>query len=193
MRKYSAYKDSGVKWIGEVPKHWEINTLGFYFTENKHLNTALENTDAYQFCYGTLIRKNREYRAEEDAPVYSKYTVLSPNDIVINGLNLNYDFVSQRVASSAANGIITSAYICLRPRKSTNADYFTYLFKSIDSRKLFHGMGTGIRLTLSFSELKRQYLSVPPLPEQHAIVDYLKDKTSKIDQYVTERERERAA
>ena len=24
MRKYSEYKDSGVKWIGDIPKHWEV-------------------------------------------------------------------------------------------------------------------------------------------------------------------------
>ena len=24
MKKYDEYKDSGVAWIGEVPKHWEV-------------------------------------------------------------------------------------------------------------------------------------------------------------------------
>lgn len=31
MKKYDTYKDSGVKWIGEVPEHWEITPLKFCF------------------------------------------------------------------------------------------------------------------------------------------------------------------
>lgn len=174
-------KDSGIPWIGMIPEHWEIRRWGNAFIENKDINTNLENTDAFQFNYGSLVRKKRTYKAEEDAETYSKYMVLKPKDIVINGLNLNYDFVSQRVAISAKNGIITSAYISMHPRKNVNAQYFCFLFKTMDAKKLFHGMGTGIRLTLSFAELKKQYIPIPPIEEQQAIVDYIEAKLSKID------------
>ena len=60
--------------------------------------------------------------------------------------------------------------------------YYNYLFKAMDSKKLFHGMGTGIRLTLSFSELKKQQIPVPPLPEQQEIVTYLDSKVANINQ-----------
>ena len=56
--------------------------------------------------------------------------------------------------------------------------------------KLFHGMGTGIRLTLSFAELKKQYIPIPPLSEQQAIVAYIDEKLQKIDQYMTDLQRE---
>lgn len=174
-------KDSGIPWIGMIPEYWEIRRWGNAFIENKDINTNLENTDAFQFNYGSLVRKKRTYKAEEDAETYSKYMVLKPKDIVINGLNLNYDFVSQRVAISAENGIITSAYISMHPRKNVNAQYFCFLFKTMDAKKLFHGMGTGIRLTLSFAELKKQYIPIPPIEEQQAIVDYIEAKLSKID------------
>ena len=47
--------------------------------------------------------------------------------------------------------------------------------------KLFHGMGTGIRLTLSFKEMKKQILPIPPHSEQHDIVSYIKERFAKID------------
>ena len=96
-------------------------------------------------------------------------------------MNLNYDFISQRVACAPSEGIITSAYVVCRPREGVNFDYYTLLFKAMDGMKLFHGMGTGIRLTLSFKEMKKQMLPIPPLSEQQAIVDYLDAKCSKID------------
>lgn len=190
MRRYDSYKDSGVAWIGEVPEHWDISRLALAFIENRKLNLDLAITEAYQFNYGQLVPKKREYKEEEDADTYAKYTVLQPNDIVINGLNLNYDFVSQRVAIASHEGIITSAYVCLRPRVNICSQYFCYLFKAMDSMKLFHGMGTGIRLTLSYSELKKRLIPFPPLSEQQQIVEYIQQKTAQIDKYISDVKRQ---
>ena len=52
--------------------------------------------------------------------------------------------------------------------------------------KLFHGMGTGIRLTLSFDEMKKQVVVVPPQDEQQAIVAYIEEKCEKIDKLASE-------
>ena len=183
-------KPSGINWIGEIPEHWEVKRLGSHFIENRHINSDLTVTEAYKFNYGTLIRKDIDVNLKEVEDIYRKYTLLNKNDIVINGLNLNYDFISQRVAKAETKGIITSAYLVLTPRKGVDVNYFCYLFKAMDSQKLFHGMGSGIRLTLSFEDLKSQLLPIPPSSEQHAIVDYLQDKTSKIDKLITEKTRE---
>lgn len=56
--------------------------------------------------------------------------------------------------------------------------------------KLFHGMGSGIRLTLSFKELKRQLLPVPPEEEQDAIVFYLDIKCSSIEILLANKKKE---
>ena len=52
--------------------------------------------------------------------------------------------------------------------------------------KLFHGMGTGIRLTLSFDEMKKQVVVVPPQDEQQAIVAYIEEKCERIDKLASE-------
>jgi type I restriction enzyme S subunit len=100
---------------------------------------------------------------------------------MINGLNLNYDLKSMRVGIVPYNGIITSAYVVLRPFEGVNAQYFNYLFKAFDYRKFFHGMGKGVRLTLSFNELRTFEILVPPKDEQNQIVAYLNEKCDKID------------
>ncbi|MGL5938405.1 MAG: restriction endonuclease subunit S [Phocaeicola sp.] len=70
-------------------------------------------------------------------------------------------------------------------RLITNAQYFAYLFKSMDAKKLFNGMGTGIRLTLSFGELKKQQIPIPPLAEQQVIVSYIDKRVKQIEEYAT--------
>ena len=122
--------------------------------------------------------------------IYEKYIIVSPGDLVLNGLNLNYDFVSQRIGLVKENGIITSAYVILRPRKSVNYAYYCYLFKAMDAKKLFHGMGSGIRLTLSYKDLKNYFLPVPPRDEQDQIVRFLDWKVSSINKLINIKKKE---
>ena len=175
---------SGIPWLGDVPQLWEVKRLGALFTENKTSNTGLLHTNAYKFNYGTLVRKYEDVSLPEVLEIYSKYTVLREKDIVINGLNLNYDFISQRIALALEPSIITSAYLVLSPKAFISQLYYCFLFKAMDSKKLFHGMGTGIRLTLSYRELKSQSLPCPPLAEQEAIVAYIEQKTCEIDRLI---------
>ena len=189
-QRYDTYKNSGVQWLGEIPGHWEKKRLAALFTGDVDSNKDFRFKHAFKFNYGSLVLKDEIGDPEEYRDIYVKYSIVNKGDILINGLNLNYDFISQRVACAPSDGIITSAYVVCRPRTSVNYDYYTYLFKSMDCMKLFHGMGTGIRLTLSFKELKRQLLPLPPLSEQHSIVSYLDDKCGKIDEWVTKKQKE---
>ena len=33
--RYPKYKDSGVEWLGEVPEHWDVKRIGYYFNERR--------------------------------------------------------------------------------------------------------------------------------------------------------------
>ncbi|MCQ2089974.1 MAG: restriction endonuclease subunit S [Fibrobacter sp.] len=183
-------KDSGITWIGQIPEHWNIKRIASLFVENKQINKDFAYKKAFQFKYGNLVPKNEIGNDEEYRETYVKYTVLNQNDIVFNGLNLNYDFVSQRVAISPESGIITSAYIAITPRNKVNAFFYSLLFKTMDNKKMLHGMGSGIRLTLSFCDLKSQLIPIPPLPEQEQIVAYIKEKVDSIDSQITSVEKQ---
>lgn len=190
MEKYNEYKDSGVQWLGEIPSHWKMKRLASMFVGEVEINKEYRIKRAFKFNYGDLVPKNEVGDLEEYKNVYTKYSLIKKGDIIINGLNLNYDFVSQRIACTPDEGIITSAYVVCRPRKKVNYNFYTYLFKGMDSMKLFHGMGSGIRLTLSFKELKRQLLPVPPEEEQDAIVFYLDIKCSNIEVLLANKKKE---
>lgn len=178
------FKPTNIPWLPEIPEHWEEKRLSTQFTGDVQVNKDFTVKHAFKFNYGELVPKNEVGAPEEYRDVYVRYSLIKEGDILINGLNLNYDFVSQRVACAPADGIITSAYVVCRPRKNVNYNYYTLLFKAMDSMKLFHGMGSGIRLTLSFKELKKQLLPVPPIEEQHAIVSNITERTAKIDSLI---------
>ncbi|MEH2890517.1 restriction endonuclease subunit S [Segatella copri] len=177
-------KATNITWLPEIPEHWEEKRLSSKFVGDVDVNKGFVYKHAFKFNYGELVPKNETGDSEEYRDTYIKYSFIKKGDILINGLNLNYDFVSQRVACAPNDGIITSAYLVCRPRKGVFYNYYTYLFKAMDGMKLFHGMGSGIRLTLSFKELKKQMLPVPPLSEQQTIVSYITERTAKIDSLI---------
>ena len=170
--------------IGPVPEHWEMRQWQYLLQENTTPNSDCKETNQLQFKYGEIISKANQEVDADSLKIISKYTKVQPNDIMINGLNLNYDFISQRIGMVRSNGIITSAYISLRPTDIANPAYYNYLLKAMDAQKMFHGMGTGVRLTLSYKELKNKYLPYPPLSEQEAMVAYLDEQTANIDQAI---------
>ena len=180
------YKESGTQGIGLIPHSWDSKQLGIFFSENRRANSNLESVTALQFKYGEIIQKPSNGRdlSDKDKELLSKYTVIEPGDVVVNGLNLNFDLKSLRIAIAKENGVITSAYIVLRPRKGVNPEYYNYVLKALDFQKILHGMGEGIRLTLSYDELKKLNVPAPDAAIQTAIVSYLDKKCGKIDSLI---------
>lgn len=174
-------KDSEIEWIGAIPAAWGVHRIASHFQEVKEKNAANEYSNALQFKMGRIIAKPQKWDEEEINEIYAAYTVVHPNTIMINGLNLEFDFVTQRVAQVECDGIITSAYIALSPRDDINAKYICYLLKSYDACRAFHSMGRGLRKILSFSELKNKPIIVPPLAEQERIAAFLDAECAEVD------------
>jgi len=172
------------------PERWNHGRLATLFVENTNKNSSLNSVEALKFCFGEIAAKPVYELTDDLKETYRKYTVIMPDDIIINGLNLNYDFVTQRVARVKTNGIITSAYICLRPREGVFSKYYSYLFKAMDAKKIFNGMGTGIRLTLSYNLFKNMILPIPPHDEQIQIASYLDWKVSEINKLIAAKKKQ---
>jgi type I restriction enzyme S subunit len=181
-------KQSGIPWAETIPEHWLVEPIYTKFHDCIYKNLDYEYQKAFKFNYGTLKYKDEAGDLSLYKATYINYSKVKKRDIIINGLNLNYDFISQRVAITPEDGIITSAYIALRPLKGVNSEYFNYLFKAMDNMKLFHGMGKGIRLTLSFDELKRVKIPIPSTQEQVKITNYLNWKCAAIDQSIADKQ-----
>ena len=91
-------KDSGISWIGEIPKKWRCLPIRALFTENRNKNFWGKETRALQFKYGTIIpKKNSDPEENYVAETILNYNIVDRGMIMLNGLNLNFDFVSKRI------------------------------------------------------------------------------------------------
>ena len=178
-------KDSGIEWIGKIPKAWKCVPIRALFKENRNKNIFGVETNALQFKAGEIVQK-QNFDAEDDSYVAKtilNYTIVDCGTLMINGLNLNFDFVTKRVALVRERGIITSAYIAFQAndKNAIVPEYSNYLLKCYDNCTAFHNMGGGVRKILSFDELKRCLFIVPTPYEQTSICSYLDSRCAKID------------
>ena len=185
-------KDSGIEWVGNIPVHWDTIPIRYLFAECRLKNILNQEKTALKFTYGTIIKKTN-FDSDSDeyvAHTMTNYTVVYPGTIMINGLNLNYDFVSQRVGLVKDRGAITSAYLAIVPGSRVVSEYANYQLKSWDYAKAFHNMGTGVRKTLDFSELGKKYFVTPSIEEQSKIVAFLDSKCKEIEAIIASKKQQ---
>lgn len=198
MKRYPAYKPSGVSWIGEVPEHWEIQKLKHLFVGFSN-GTSIEQLKVGDSQYPVsrietiskgVIDKSRVGYVEF-SPKLSNYS-LNPNDILISHIN-SYERIGNHAVIMEADLPLYHGMNLLRliPREGTNvklAHYF--LLSSFFIKEMQKICKPAInQVSVPSNKIKSIELPIPPLSEQEAIVAFLDSKTSKIDSYVAERER----
>lgn len=182
--RYESYKDSGVEWIGEVPNDWDVTPGRACVYGNKDKNTGLIENQVLSLSYGRIIKKEAEDLTGLVPESFETYQLVKPGDIIIRGTDLQNDKTSLRTGLAKDVGIITSAYINLRPKKNSSAEYLHYLLHSYDVKKVFYALGSGLRQNLSYLDFKYLKIPLPTLQEQKFITAFLDEKCNKIDEAI---------
>lgn len=183
-------KDSGIAWVGDVPKHWILRPLYCYFGERKNKNALGLETNLLSLSYGKIIRKDINSNGGLLPESFNTYNIVEKDDIIIRPTDLQNDKRSLRTGICREHGIITSAYIAMKAIKPVSPEYFHYLLHAYDVMKVFYNMGNGVRQGLNFSEFSRLMVLEPPIEEQNAIVSYLKEKCDEIDLAISEKKQQ---
>ena len=189
MQRYESYKPSGVKWLGDVPAHWEVRPGFTCFKENKDRNKGLVENTVLSLSYGRIVIKPEEKLTGLVPESFESYQLVKPGDIVIRTTDLQNDQTSLRVGYAKDKGMITSAYLGLRCHLEINPEYVFRLLESYDALKVFYGMGSGLRQNIDFWDFKRLPVPLPPRDEQDRIVVFLEQKTAEIDAAIAKKER----
>lgn len=183
----SATKDSGIDWVGTIPAHWNVMPFYSFVDEVSCKNAGLKERNLLSLSYGRLVRKDMD-RLEGLIPAnFEGYNIIERDDIVFRLTDLQNDQASLRSARSPERGIITSAYVTVRPHSSPR--FFEYLMRSYDTTKVFYGIGGGIRQSMKFADLKRLPVVVPPVAEMEAIATRLDLETARIDGLIAKKTR----
>lgn len=188
FKPYSTYGNQTHAWIPAFPAAWAVTAGAGAFSEVRTRNDGLRETTVLSLSYGRVIVKSTDKLHGLVPASYATYQILEPGDIVFRPTDLQNDQRSIRVGAVEDRGIITSAYIGLRPRGIDPQFAFLYL-RALDYMKVFYGMGSGLRQNIDFRDFKRLPVPVPPVDEQRAIVTYLAHAHQRINKAIATKRR----
>ena len=183
-------KDSGVEWIGKIPNHWNVVYLFQMATEQFVSNRTVHNQNLLSLSYGKI--KNKDINSTDGLlpASFDTYQVIKSGNIILRLTDLQNDHTSLRVGLSTQSGIITSAYTCLLPDVSVLPEYLYLLLHSFDVRKVFYGMGGGVRQSIGYKDMKKLPVLQFSLQEQQKIAAYCLKKQSHIEECIERLEKE---
>lgn len=174
-------KDSGIAWIGAMPRAWKMNTIAQIFLQVKCKNTGLQEKNLLSLSYGKVKRKSIDTVEGLLPESFDGYNIIEKDDIVLRLTDLQNDHTSLRVGLAEERGIITSAYLTIRNRSNFCPKYLYYYLHSFDIAKGFYGMGAGVRQGLNWDGVKWLKILAPSVPEQERIAAFLDAQCAEID------------
>ncbi|ARJ17422.1 TPA: restriction endonuclease subunit S [Staphylococcus aureus] len=182
-------KDSGIEWVGKIPKHWSVRKISNYFSQVKDKNDELEEENLLSLSYGSIIRRNINSTDGLLPANFKNYNIVESGDIVLRMTDLQNDKVSLRTGFVTEKGIITSAYITIRTdhKNVIFPKYIRLFLHSFDIYKGFYGMGSGVRQNVTYNDIKKIEVIVPSINEQQRIVSYLDEKSASIDKLIEDK------
>ncbi|WP_236842522.1 restriction endonuclease subunit S [Campylobacter lanienae] len=183
------FKDSGIAWIGQIPKHWEVKKVkdGFYLKKDKAL---IENPVVLILARSGIKVRDLKNNEGHFAKSYFEYNPVDIDDILLNTMDLQS---GANCNISKIKGVISPAYANLRYKNGFSPNFYNYYFKIQYWTFAFFAHGKGVsyenRWTLNNQTLMRFPLLVPPLNEQKEIVEFLDKKCEIIDKRLSNLER----
>lgn len=172
-------KDSGVEWIGRIPKTWEVKAGKYCLTLLKRIPSS---DDQVVTCFRDGEVTLRSERREEGFTISEKeigYQGVKTGDLVVHGM----DGFAGAIGISKFDGKGSPILNVLD--SYSNKQFLAYYLRAAAFKGYFLATATGIRVRscdLRWPKLAKMPILLPPLAAQQAIADYLDSKCSQIDQ-----------
>ena len=189
MKRYDSYKDSGVKWLGEIPSHWEMLALKHILKNKKEVvGKRSSQYDLLSLTLKGVIIRDMDNPEGKFPASFDTYQIVEPNDFIF--CNFDNEETPRAVGLSQYKGMITGAYDVLYRNNPLLSDkYLIYYFLYIDDSKRFKPLYKGLRKTVPFDSFMSYKIPVPSRGEQDAVVEYLDAATSKIDEAIAQQQK----
>lgn len=183
IRPETEMKDSGIQWLGNIPKEWSI-IKGKYIL--KQLSRSVLESDNVVTCFRdgeVTLRSNRRELGFTNSLKEIGYQGVEPGDLVVHGM----DGFAGAIGISDSRGKMSPIINVLESGECKK--YLMYYLRGLAFVNVFLGLSTGIRersCDLRWNKLANLEYTIPPLSEQQAIADYLDETCSKIDEIIAE-------
>lgn len=178
-------KDSGIEWIGAIPKYWSLTKIGMLYTLR---NTKVSDKE-YQPLSVTKMGVLPQLETVAKTNAHDDRKLVKKGDFAINSR-------SDRRGScgiSSFDGSVSLINTVLTPRERMHPGFYNWLFHTIQFADEFYKNGHGIvddLWTTNWQDMKKIVLPIPMYDEQQVISDYLDQKCSEIDTLISDKKKQ---
>jgi type I restriction enzyme S subunit len=200
FRRYPAYKDSGVEWLGEIPAHWEVKRLkAVASVQLSNIDKkSVEGQEPVRLCnytdvyYNERITSDLEFMAATATREQVRRFSLRSGDVLITKDSESWtDIAVPGVVTEDMPDVLCGYHLAhIRPASGSVGPFLSRAFAAIGIRHQFEVAANGItRFGLGGDAIRGGVFPMPPELEQRAIAAFLDRETARIDALVAKKER----
>ena len=194
-QRYDEYKDSGIEWLGEIPKEWELSKLRYMFSFGRGLTITKANLiDNGIPCvnygevhskYGFEVDPKKHYLkcVDKEYLQSSPYALLTKGDLVFADTSEDIEG-SGNFTQLITDDLVFAGYhtVIARPFDRKCSRFYAYLMDSKEIRTQIRHMVKGVKVfSITQSILKGVEVWLPSLGERETIANFLDHETAQID------------
>lgn len=184
LQPYPDYKDSGIRWLGEVPTHWTKVSIG---TISQLINGFPFDSSLFDPNDGTPLIRIRDLNSSSTSVRYRGQVVESAlvktGDLII-GMDGDFNVALWR----GEHALLNQRMCSLHPKTQTDVRFLAYLLPTPLQQINDQTHATTVK-HLSSGQVRSIRVCSPPLDEQRAIADYLDAMDAKITRFIAARRR----
>lgn len=173
-------KDSGIEWIGMIPKNWNVDKIKYHLKRNEPKNPGNVEVLSVYREYGVIPKNSRDDNHNITSEDTSKYKYVKKGDLVINKMKA----WQGSMGVSEYEGIVSPAYFVYNFTDNYfDKKYFHFLIRNCykdEFRRISGGIREG-QWDLSADLFANELVLIPPIKEQIKIVEFLNTKCAEID------------
>jgi len=184
IKRYSSYRDSGVEWIGEIPREWDVTRLKYSTKINMGQSPKSEfyGDDGIGFPF---LQGNSEFG--EFNPTNKLFTKEITKKSSVGDILFSVRGSVGEINWSDIEYCIGRGLCSITPIELVDKYLWYYLH---NSKEYFLSISVGSTfVSVNTDDIKNHYSPLPPLNEQKQIVEYLDENTSSIDTLIQSKEK----
>ena len=181
---YSEMKDSGVEWLGMIPKHWELIANKYVMKKQKTICQHWQGENIMSLTKVGVIIRDINNPFGKMPETFDGYQYVQSGNLLMCLFDI--DVTPRCVGRVLNNGVTSPAYSNFKLAENASLDYYYYYYLMLDNEKTLLHLAKNLRHSFTEEHLAQLKVPFPPLPEQTAIAAYLDEKCGAIDEIIAE-------
>ncbi|AYY52246.1 restriction endonuclease subunit S [Acinetobacter baumannii] len=188
-QKYTEYKESGVEWLGEIPRHWDSKPLKYLCTYNVEVlpETTAKDAEIQYIDIGSVSAVNGISKIEtmifKDAPSRAR-RIVRDGDVIVSTVRTYLEAIAP-INNPPENLIVSTGFAVIRPNQYLYKSFASYCLRAKGFIKEVVARSVGVSYpAINSSDLVNIAIPSIEYAEQVKIANFLDHETTKIDHLI---------